>query len=112
MEIEKWLVIDHHNQRYRLVKEGDLIALKEQLGKYSAEKSVWDILLETKTEDFGSKFRQLRESKAIEVYQVEKQSGLKEPNIRNIELGHRNPRPNTRMKLVNALRQLTESLKI
>lgn len=110
MEIGKWLVIDHQNQRYRLVREDDLFSLQEQLGKYTTEKSVWDLLLEAKTEDFGSKFRQLRESKAIEVYQIEEKSGLKEPNIRNIELGHRSPRPNTRIKLVNALRQLIESL--
>lgn len=106
MEIEKWLVVDDQNQRYRLVREGDLLVLQEQLRKYSSEKSKFELLESAVGKDFGAQYRQLRESNGIEVHQIEEKSGLKEPNIRNIELGHREPRLKTRNKLINALKQL------
>lgn len=104
MNIEKWLIIDHENQRYRLVKEGDLLLLQSQLNRYPNPSNIWDQLLTCDPVSFGKMYRQHRESAGVMVSQLESISGIKEPNIRNIELGHRNPRPSTRKKLIEALK--------
>lgn len=109
MNIEDLVVLDRYNERYRLVKEGELTHLREKLDKYVTTKSEWDLLLELNKSEFGSVFKHARESKNITVAQIVVQSGLLEPNVRNIELGHRKPRIGTRKTLIDALRVLSEN---
>ena len=106
MEIEKWVLIDHENQRYRLVSEEDLRSIRERLYRYAEPDQIDHLYSGVAESEFGARFRQLRESKGISVKSIAETSGLKEPNIRNIELGHRNPRFETRTKLINAVRQM------
>ena len=108
MNIEELVILDLQNQRYRLVKETELTILREKLDKYVTSKTEWDLLLSCDKNQFGSQFKQLRESKSITVAQIVIESGLLEPNIRNIELGHRKPRIETRKTLITALKTLSE----
>lgn len=109
MRYEKLLLTDENGQRYRIVREDTLSALTAGPLLPKTEQSIWDTLVTLEGEKFGQIFRSERERLQIDVSEIAEKSGLKEPNIRNIELGNRGPRPKTRRRMVAALRLAHEA---
>lgn len=109
MPLDELILLDENGERYRIVRESVLFGLRARPDVAAIPLSVWDRLLQASSETFGTMFRSERERMEIDVSMIVEHSGLQDSNIRNIELGHRGPRPETKRRLVSALRTASEA---